>query len=368
MNSKRVILFIDSLGTGGAQRQIVNLAIGLKKKNLRPLLVYYNDHNYFKDLLTSFNIDVIYLKRNNIFDYHFFINFFKLMKRENANWIIAFLFMPSFYALLLKILLPNLKIIVSERSFEQKTKLFEKIFPRSLYFLSKYITANSQTQTNILIKKYPRLFHKIIYIPNGVIDQELIYKNNFSNFNIVSIGRVSKLKETKLLIEAVAKLKKSFINHNIKVFWIGAKFDSNFEDDSYYQECVDLIQLHNLQLNWEWIGQISNVKNYLYKASILVHMSSGEGFPNAICESMSFGIPVIASNVMDHPNIIVNNFNGFLVESRDLDELLQSLKTFLDFNLEQRELLSKNAYFTAIDSFSLDKMVNSYYNLLNFSN
>ena len=30
---KRILCFIDSLGAGGAQRQLVNLAIGLKKRD-----------------------------------------------------------------------------------------------------------------------------------------------------------------------------------------------------------------------------------------------------------------------------------------------------------------------------------------------
>ncbi len=364
MDNKRIILFIDSLGTGGAQRQIVNLAIGLKNKQLNPILVFYNNQNYFQELLINSNIEVVYLNRTNIFDFQFFFNLLKLIKKEKTEWVISFLFMPSFYSLLLKLFSPSLKIIVSERSFEQKTKLFEKIFPRGLYFLSTYITANSITQTNVLLNKFPKYFNRIKYIPNGAMEQSLIYKFDNLIFTIVSIGRVSELKNTKLLIEAVAKLKKTNNSLDIKVLWIGAKYNDNELDMSYYNECVELIQFHNLHKIWEWIGQTSNVKYFLCKATILVHMSTGEGFPNAICESMSLGIPVIASKVMDHPSIIINKFNGYLVESGDLSGLVDALSEYAFLNIEDRKLISQNVFDTAKKVFSLDNMVNNYYNLL----
>lgn len=44
---KRILCFIDSLGAGGAQRQLVNLAIGLKKRGyIVHFLVYHVDNFY----------------------------------------------------------------------------------------------------------------------------------------------------------------------------------------------------------------------------------------------------------------------------------------------------------------------------------
>ena len=44
---KRILCFIDSLGAGGAQRQLVNLAIGLKKRDyIVSFLVYHVDDFY----------------------------------------------------------------------------------------------------------------------------------------------------------------------------------------------------------------------------------------------------------------------------------------------------------------------------------
>lgn len=368
MINKRIILFIDSLGTGGAQRQLVNLAVGLKKKNLAPLLVFYNSQFFFEEVITKYKIEYTFVKRKNILDVFFLFKMVGLIRKEKPKWVISFLFMPSFYALLIKLFFPKLKILVSERSFEQKTSFFEKLVIRRLYFLTTFITANSLTQTRFLQKRFPKYLSRIKYIPNGTLDQKLNYNFNNSQFTIVSIGRVSDLKSTKLLINAVAQLKQRFYSVNFKVYWVGSKYNSNTSDLWYFEECVKLIEDHNLQSIWEWTGQITNVQSILMKASLLVHMSSGEGFPNAICESMSLGVPVIASHVMDHPNIIIDKYNGYLVQSGDLDGLLAAFVAFINLTIEEKYVLSKNAYDTAIQSFSNKNMVNKYFNLLSSIN
>lgn len=368
MKTNHIVLLIDSLSTGGAQRQMVNLAIGIKNKGLIPLIVFYSNKNYFSDILNKNEIEFLHLKRKNSLDIFFFIRLLYLLKNRKTRTIIAFLFNPSGYALLLKLFLTDLQVIVSERSFEQKTRFREKLFPRMFYKYASYIIANSYTQTNVLKQKMPTLSAKIQFIPNGVIDQRMIYNYGKSDYTIVSIGRVSELKETKLLIKALANFKQFFSPYELKIIWIGAKFDSNEFDSNYFNECVTLIEEYELKDYWEWTGQTSNVNQILEKASLLVHMSKGEGFPNAICEAMSLGVPVVASNVMDHPYIIENNFNGYLVNSGDLNGLVNALNSFFKLLETERCEMSERAYLTALKSFSLNTMIDSYFKLLNSKN
>lgn len=357
-------LLIDSLGTGGAQRQIVNLAIGLKRKGLRPIIIFYSNTNYFAELLESEKIVVRYLKRRHFLDVFFLFNLIKLLMKEGISKLVAFLFMPSGYALLTKVVLPTLQVIVSERSFEAKTKTRDKIFPRKLYFLSDFITANSQSQTLHLERLFPRFKRKIVYVPNGVYKQEYIYSTGRGVLTLTSIGRVSELKDTKILIEAINNLRAGYPSIKFKVYWVGALFDANPDDSAYFQECNNLIFEYGLEEIWEWTGQVSDVKAILFKSDLLVHMSHGEGFPNAICEAMSYGIPVVASNLMDHPYIVQSNKNGYLVDMGDLNGLVKAISSFIELKQEEKLEMSKSAFTTAQNSFSLEKMTSTYHELL----
>lgn len=73
-------------------------------------------------------------------------------------------------------------------------------------------------------------------------------------------------------------------------------------------------------------------KDALYKkASVFVLPSYHEGLPMAVLEAMSFGLPVVATNVGDIKEAVSEgeNGNGFLVEPGDVDQLADALRTLI---------------------------------------
>ncbi len=238
-----------------------------------------------------------------------------------------------------------------------------EIFPRKLYPFATAITANSNTQTLVLKEKFKSLSHKISFVPNGVYLQEYVYNPNSNEVKIVAIGRVSELKDTYLLLSTLNKLVRNGIA-NVKVEWIGALYEWNEHQTEYYEKCEKFRVENNLQDYWEWIGQVDNVNDYLRKASLAVHVLNGEGFPNALCEAMSLGIPVVASDFADHGLIVTTDINGYLVKMKDGEGLYNSIVKFIELTEEKRKTMSKNAYSTAIEKFSLEKMTENYLTLL----
>ena len=64
----KILCLIDSLGSGGAQRQMVTLAKLLKEKGFEiSFLVYHND-NFFIDGLRKNNIPIEYCAAKNYLD------------------------------------------------------------------------------------------------------------------------------------------------------------------------------------------------------------------------------------------------------------------------------------------------------------
>ena len=60
-------------------------------------------------------------------------------------------------------------------------------------------------------------------------------------------------------------------------------------------------------------GYSDHVIDYLNAIDILVLTSSWEGFPNAILQAMSMGIPVVVSNVGGCSEIVDNMINGITI-------------------------------------------------------
>lgn len=87
-----------------------------------------------------------------------------------------------------------------------------------------------------------------------------------------------------------------------------------------------------------------------------------EGVSNTILEAMAFGTPVIATTGGGTDEIIVNNETGYIIPPYDCSELAMRINLLLDSE-DLRNMMSFNSKQRVYKYFSLDNMVNQYYNL-----
>jgi glycosyltransferase involved in cell wall biosynthesis len=81
--------------------------------------------------------------------------------------------------------------------------------------------------------------------------------------------------------------------------------------------------------NVEFIGFLENIEIFFKKIDVFLLPSRREGLPRVILEAFSFGIPVIASNVGGVSEVVVENYNGFLFQSENVDEFLKKIGIFI---------------------------------------
>ena len=58
---------------------------------------------------------------------------------------------------------------------------------------------------------------------------------------------------------------------------------------------------------------------------VFINVSSSEGVPVSIMEAISFGIPIIATDVGGNPEICIENYNGFLLNKDFSNQDLQRM-------------------------------------------
>ena len=80
-----------------------------------------------------------------------------------------------------------------------------------------------------------------------------------------------------------------------------------------------------------FVGRVSKQKLIkLYKTSdLFVFPSQFEGLGIVFLEAMSYGLPIVASNVGPIPEIVKNGKNGLLVEPNDSSKIAQAIETLL---------------------------------------
>jgi glycosyltransferase involved in cell wall biosynthesis len=146
--------------------------------------------------------------------------------------------------------------------------------------------ANRQIQLKLGVNK-----RKTKITPNGINYQKLnIEKVEHKGINVGAILRVVPIKDIMTMIRAFSIVKSKY--DDVKFYLIGP----TEEDSSYYQQCVNLVNLLNLQESVIFTGRV-NIKEYLGKIDILVLTSISEGQPLVILEGWAAKIPFVSTDV-----------------------------------------------------------------------
>ncbi len=190
--------------------------------------------------------------------------------------------------------------------------------------IQKIITAKPDLITapsNFLIENFKKsgLFKevKMIKLPNPIALSGKIYNKTYENMDILYVGELYKHKGVETLIEAFQKLDKD----NITLHLLG-----KIKDESLVEliESDDRIVFHGFLIDEE-LNKKYEEANVTVVPSICFDNS-----PMVIYESLVNGTPVIGSRIGGIPELIKNNYNGFLFEPGNVDELKDVLQNFIN--------------------------------------
>lgn len=89
-----------------------------------------------------------------------------------------------------------------------------------------------------------------------------------------------------------------------------------------------------------------------------------EGFPNALCEAMSCGLPIVASNICDNPDIVEDGVNGFLFDPLSIVDIADKIELLFKLDNESIIQMRKLNRLKSEDLFSEKKFIEKYINLI----
>lgn len=138
------------------------------------------------------------------------------------------------------------------------------------------------------------------------------------SFTIVSCSSVIAIKRVHLIIEVLSKFK----GENVK--WIHIGGGGLFQN-------IEILAEENLgkEVNYELIGSLTHEQVISFyrntPVNLFINTSETEGIPVTIMEAISFGIPVIATEVGGVAEIVHNGYDGYLLNKDFNTEYLESL-------------------------------------------
>ncbi|HPI00393.1 MAG TPA: glycosyltransferase, partial [Chitinophagaceae bacterium] len=102
--------------------------------------------------------------------------------------------------------------------------------------------------------------------------------------------------------------------------------------DGDVKKLLKIIQENDLRNIVEYLGWVSNNEknNLLLHSDIYMLPSYAEGLPVSILEAMSYGMPIISTNVGGIPEIVKHQYNGLLFQPGDIDAIENALQFFIN--------------------------------------
>ncbi len=204
-------------------------------------------------------------------------------------------------------------------------KCAHKVYPNSLG-LKKYILENNLTKGNKLqvIGNGSSNGINLSYYDSNRISDELANNTRRNlgiapdDFIFIYIGRVVKDKGVEELITAFKKLSDEY--SHIKLLILG-KYEEELDPVSDYVK--DTI---NTNENIIFTGFQADIRPFLKVATVLVHPSYREGFPNVVMQAGAMNIPSIVTDINGSNEIIKDKVNGFIIPLKNELALFEKMK------------------------------------------
>lgn len=172
---------------------------------------------------------------------------------------------------------------------------------------------------------------KVIRIDNAIdnnkLDKLISKKGNSRNLTFGTIGRISHQKNPKVFNEIANR----FLDYQF--IWIGDG------------ELKSLLTSENIKITG-WVARYEAIK-LMNEVDVYLLTSLWEGMPIALLEAMYMKKVPVVSNVIGNNDVIINNKNGFLVDSIDqyesvITNLINDRKLIEDISVNAKDHIVKN--------------------------
>ncbi len=363
LNSKRkIVLLTTSLGWGGTEGHVVDLALGFVKRGIYPTIVIDEPPLDRLSVLNEKGIQIILLSEKPWLS----INEYRKKLKSTLESIKPDLIHINVWKrrnVILetagKLNIPIVETIHATVPYKGKLWLFRHKLNitrtpfadwKYSYLIKKYkplIIHVSDLSANNFKKKYPfikktKRIYCGAYFPNdikSIIDKDKVI--------VLWIGSMIKRKRPLLALAIWKEITKDFSNAKLIMIGEGPQLE-------IVRKTAEKINSQKIMV----IGSVPDLYPYLAKAHVMLHTSTAEGIPKNIRYAMNFGLPTVSTNAGAIGEVLTDGKEGFLTKIEDSNQIRKSLFNLIN-DPELFSRMSKNAREKGRELFDMEKMINN---------
>jgi glycosyltransferase involved in cell wall biosynthesis len=347
----KVLLLMNSLGAGGAERSMVEFAKFLHDKPevcVKFVCLERREIGLEKEV-AEFGIPTLYYsgKKGYSSKTKFLL---KILEQESPEIIHSVLVESNIVLRFARLFYKKGKIVQSlvNTPYSKERKKDGKL-PQHKFFLAKQMDKwTARIVSGIFyhsITKEVLNHYKPIY--NIEDNFKIIFRGRNNNrfvgnttkekrFTLINAGRQEFAKGQIDILKAVKYIKQKYKLKDLKFQLLG-------RPGHYSSILNDYIDRNDLSANVEILGFVNNVEERLAKADVFVFPSYYEGLGGALIEAFAAKLPCVCSNIPVLKEVVGNEDGALFSEPGDYESLGENIyKLYRDENL--REQLSQYSY------------------------
>jgi glycosyltransferase involved in cell wall biosynthesis len=362
----KVLFLIRSLDVGGAQRQLIALAKGLRQRgHAVSVAVFYGGAALEPELIEA-GLRLCDLHKQGRWEIFSFLGrILKLARREKPDVLYSYLPEANLPAILLKPVCRSLGIVWGVRASNVDLPRYDW-------------TARWLFQAECLLSRFPDLiivnslagrdYHlqhgfpgtKLAVIANGIdterfkpdkraralVREEWGISDNERLIGLV--GRIDPMKGHQTFLQAASLL--AGRAQEVRFVCIGDG------PEPYCSQIKALAQNLGLGEQLIWAGARNDLPTVYNAMDILSSASAyGEGFSNVVGEAMACGVPCVVTDVGDSARIIGGT--GIVVPPGNPEEMARAWQTMLKILRDRQDHIGQRARARIVGKFGVDTMV-----------
>ena len=358
---RRVMLMTDEMEVGGSQRQIVQLALGLKARGVTCAVLYFINPSFLVEQLQAAGIETIRVNKTARVDPGVVRRLRQAIRAWAPDVVHCYSFTAELWGAIACRLLPARErpvLISSVRGTYEWYGRNQWRMKRWVSSQSASIISNSREGAEYAARQMHWPMHHFHVVHNGVSVTEpdaarvdLLrqhYLQNTFDTLVLFVGRLVEHKNLPRLLQAFAQVVKQRPRTRLLLAGSGPLHDAL---------AAQIGQL-GLQDHALLLGEQSEVPALMEAADLVVLPSLREGLSNVVLEAMALGRAVLSTPVGGIPQAIDNGRHGVLVEPTDTDALARALLTLID-DPALRERLGRAAQHKVLEQYSPPAMVSA---------
>ena len=337
--------------------------------NQYKIIVCSSIDKYSKLIINNnIKIEKFELKKTNynfISNFKYLIKLFFLIRKENPEYILSFTIKPNIFSCFISIFTKT-KVIANITGLGS-TYLSSNFINKIIFFFYKCIVSNAfhiffqnNDDRNIFLGLSNNRKQSNSIVPGSGIKLE-----NFNLFGVkkemssfLFVGRIIEHKGILELLNAISIIKKKNIKLNFVI--IGDIDDKNPSKLSkkIFDKWIKLNIFKYYRFN-------DNISNFIKECQCLILPSYREGCSRVIMEAMSFGKPIITTDVPGCNNLVVDQYNGYLVKPKNQSDLAETILKFIKLKYEDKNRMGMLSRKIIEESFRVEFVIEKYMKIIN---